>query len=79
MFKQLRDLFRRPEPEEESLKLSFDDLPAWLDARDAEIGRELLDATDPPREGIQGALDHLREAIVGLERAEGNEIGRAHV
>jgi len=73
MFKQLRDLFRRPEPEEESLKLSFDDLPAWFDARDEEIGRELLDATDPPREGIQSALDHLREAIAGMERAEGNE------
>lgn len=73
MFKQLRDLFRRPEPEEESLKLSFDDLPAWLDARDEEIGRELSGATDPPREGIRSALDHLREANAGMESAEGNE------
>jgi len=73
MFKQLRDLFRRTEPEEESLKLSFDDLPAWLDARDEEIGRELSGAIAPSREAIRGTLDHLREAIAGMERAEGNE------
>ncbi|MDD4568432.1 MAG: hypothetical protein PHU37_11070 [Methanoculleus chikugoensis] len=76
MFKQLRDLFRRTEPEEESLKLSFDDLPAWLDARDEEIGRELSGAIAPSREAIRGTLDHLREAIAGMEAAEGD--GEVH-
>lgn len=76
MFKQLRDLFRRTEPEEGSLKLSFDGLPAWLDAREEEIGRELSGATNPSREAIRGILDHLREAVAGMETAEGD--GEVH-
>jgi len=73
MFKQLRDLFRRPEPVEESLELSFDDLPAWLDAREKEIGRGLSDAVRPSEEAIDGTLDHLKEAVARLEMAEGDE------
>lgn len=73
MFKQLRDLFRRPEPMEESLELSFDDLPAWLDAREEEIGRGLSDAVRPSEEAIGGLLDHLREAVARMETAEGDE------
>jgi chromosome segregation ATPase len=73
MFKQLRDLFRRPEPVEEILELSFDDLPAWLDARAEEIGRGLSDAVRPSEEAIDGALDHLKEAVARLETAEGDE------
>ncbi|MCK9317361.1 MULTISPECIES: hypothetical protein [unclassified Methanoculleus] len=73
MFKQLRDLFRRPEPVEEGLELSFDDLPAWLDAREEEIGRRLSDAVRPSEEAIGGTLDHLREAVARMETAEGDE------
>jgi len=73
MFKQLRDLFRRTEPEEESLNLSFDGLPAWLDAREEEIGNELSGATEPSREAILGILEHLREAVARMETAEGDE------
>ncbi|KDE56348.1 hypothetical protein [Methanoculleus sp. MH98A] len=76
MFKQLRDLFRRTEPEEESLKLSFDGLPAWLDAREEEIGHELFGATAPPREAICGTLERLREAVGRMETAEGD--GEVH-
>ncbi|WP_292366056.1 MULTISPECIES: hypothetical protein [unclassified Methanoculleus] len=76
MFKQLRDLFRRTEPEEESLKLSFDGLPAWLDAREEELGRELSGATAPPREAIRGTLERLREAVGRMETAEGD--GEVH-
>lgn len=73
MFKQLRDLFLRPEPVEENLELSFDDLPAWLDAREEEIGSGLSDAVRPSEEAIDGALDHLKEAVARLETAEGDE------
>lgn len=73
MFKQLRDLFRRTEPVEAKQDLSFDDLPAWLDAREEEIGRELSDATAPSREAIGGALERLRETVAGMETAEGDE------
>ncbi len=73
MFKQLRDLFRRTEPAEEKLELSFDDLPAWLDAREEGIGKELSDATAPSREAISGTLDNLREAVARMETAEGDE------
>ncbi|MDK2916936.1 MAG: hypothetical protein PWR25_1493 [Euryarchaeota archaeon] len=76
MFKQLRDLFRRTEPEKEGPKLSFDSLPAWLDAREEEIERELSDATAPSREAIRGILDHLREAVTGVGAAEGD--GEVH-
>ncbi len=73
MFKQLRDIFRRTEPVEENLELSFDDLPEWLDAREEEIGRELSGATAPSREAISGTLDHLREAVARMETAEGDK------
>lgn len=73
MFKQLRDLFRRTEPEEESLKLSFDGIPAWLDAHAEEMGRELSDSTAPSREAICGTLERLREAVARMETAEGDE------
>ncbi|WP_214021299.1 hypothetical protein [Methanoculleus sp.] len=73
MFKQLRDLFRRTEPAEENLELSFDDLPTWLDAREEGIGRELSGATAPSREAISGTLAHLREAVARMETAEGDE------
>ncbi len=73
MFKQLRDLFRRTEPVEESLELSFDALPAWLDAREEEIEDDLLNATAPSREAITGALDHLRNVVARMETAEGAE------
>ncbi|MDN7013563.1 hypothetical protein FGW20_11075 [Methanoculleus sp. FWC-SCC3] len=73
MFKQLRDLFRRTEPVEESLKLSFDALPVWLDARAEEIGHELSEATAPSQEAIHGTLDHLRGAVARMETAEGDE------
>ncbi|WP_292520385.1 hypothetical protein [Methanoculleus sp.] len=73
MFKQLRDLFRRAEPEEEILKLSFEELPAWLDSHEEEIGRELSDATEPSREAIRGALERLREIVARMETAEGDE------
>jgi hypothetical protein len=73
MFKQLRDLFRRTEPAEEKLELSFDDLPGWLDAREEEIGKELSNATGPSREAISGTLDSLREAIARMETADGDE------
>ena len=73
MLKQLRDLYRRPEPEEDSRKLSCYEFPAWLDARDEEIERELSVATGPPLEGIRNALDHLSEAIAGMGRAKFNE------
>ncbi|MCM2466067.1 hypothetical protein [Methanoculleus oceani] len=73
MFKQLRDLFRRTEPVEESLKLSLDGLPVWLDAREEEIGTDLSDATGPSREAISGTLDHLREAAARMETAQGDE------
>ncbi|ABN57510.1 MULTISPECIES: hypothetical protein [Methanoculleus] len=76
MFKQLRDLFRRTEPEEESLKLSFDGLPAWLEAREEEIERELSGATAPSREAICGTLERLREAVARMETAEGD--GEVH-
>ncbi|KLK87755.1 hypothetical protein SZ63_09035 [Methanoculleus sediminis] len=76
MFKQLRDLFRRAEPEEESLKFSFDGLPAWLDAREEEIGHELSGATAPSREAIRGTLERLREAVARMETAEGD--GEVH-
>jgi hypothetical protein len=74
MFKQLRDLFRRTDPAaEESLELSFDDLPGWLDAHEEGIEKELSDATAPPREAIHGILDHLREAVARMKTAEGDE------
>lgn len=73
MFKQLRDLFRRTEPAEEKLELSFDDLPGWLDAREEEIGKELSNATGPSREAISGTLGSLREAITRMETADGDE------
>ncbi|WP_292726956.1 hypothetical protein [Methanoculleus sp.] len=73
MFKQLRDLFRRTEPVEENLELSFDDLPGWLDAREEEIGKELSNATGPSREAISGTLGSLREAIARMETADGDE------
>ena len=73
MFKQLRDLFRRTEPAEEKLELSFDDLPGWLDAREEEIGKELSSATGPSREAISGTLGSLREAIARMETADGDE------
>lgn len=73
MFKQLRDLFRRAEPVEESLELSFDALPAWLDAREEEIGNDLLNATAPSREAITGALESLRDVVARMETAEGAE------
>ncbi len=73
MFKQLRDLFRRTEPAEEKLELSFEDLPAWLDAREEGIGRELSDATGPSREAIHGTLENLREAVAGMETADGDK------
>lgn len=73
MFKQLRDLFRRTEPAEESLELSFDGLPAWLDAHEEGIEKGLSDATAPSREAIHGILDHLREAVARMETAEGDE------
>jgi len=74
MFKQLRDLFRRTEPVEEKLKLSIDELPAWLDAREEEIRKELSDATAPSREAISGTLVHLREAVARIESG-GDEEG----
>ncbi|MCK9307356.1 MAG: hypothetical protein M0P17_07515 [Methanoculleus sp.] len=73
MFKQLRDLFRRTEPAEEKLELSFDDLPGWLDAWEEEIGKELSSATGPSREAIGGTLGSLREAIARMETADGDE------
>ncbi|NLN08135.1 MAG: hypothetical protein GX186_00745 [Methanoculleus thermophilus] len=73
MFKQLRDLFKRTEPVEENLKLSFEELPAWLDAREEEIGRELSDAAKPPQEAIRSALDNLREIVARMKTTEGNE------
>ncbi|KAF5084108.1 hypothetical protein DSECCO2_82270 [anaerobic digester metagenome] len=76
MFKQLRDLFRRTEPEEESLKLSFDSLPTWLEGREEEIGRELSGATASSREAIRSILDNIREAVAGMETAEGD--GEVH-
>jgi len=71
MFKQLRDILRRSEPVEENLELSFDDLPAWLDAREEEIGRDLLSSTAPAQEAIRGTLAHLREVVARMETAEG--------
>jgi len=71
MFKQLRDLFRRTEPQVEKLK--FDDLPAWLDAREEEIREGLSDATAPSREAISSTLDHLLEVVGRMETAEGAE------
>ena len=73
MFKQLRNLFRRTEPEEETLELTFDGIPAWLDAREEEIERELSSATAPSREATTAALAHLREAVAAMETAEGSD------
>jgi hypothetical protein len=73
MFKQLRDLFRRAEPAEETLELSFDALPAWLDAREEEIENDLLNTTAPSREAIAGALESLRGVVARMETAEGAE------
>ncbi|HOI14117.1 MAG TPA: hypothetical protein PLG75_09670, partial [Methanoculleus sp.] len=74
MFKQLRDLFRRNEPAaEESLELSFDGLPAWLDAHAEGIEKDLSDATAPSRKAIHGTLDRLRGAVARMETAEGDE------
>lgn len=73
MFRQLRDLFKRTEPAEEKLKLSFADLPAWLDAREEEINAGLSDATAPSREAISGTLDNLSEVIARMETAGGEE------
>lgn len=73
MFKQLRDLFRRTEPAEETLELSFDALPAWLDTREEEILSDLVSATAPSQEAIRSALDHLREVVARMETAEGAE------
>ncbi len=73
MFRQLRDLFRRTEPEKEILKLPFDDFPAWLDAREEDIQTNLSSATAPSMETIDGTLDHLAGAIERLEEAEGAE------
>ena len=73
MFKQLRALFRRAEPAEETLELSFDALPAWLDAREEEIENDLLNTTAPSREAIAGALESLRGVVARMEPAEGAE------
>jgi len=73
MFKQIRDLFRRTEPEKENLELSVDDLPGWLDAREEEIALGLLSATAPSREAITGTLKHLREVVARMETADADE------
>ncbi|WP_292410882.1 MULTISPECIES: hypothetical protein [unclassified Methanoculleus] len=73
MFKQLRDLFRRTEPEKEALGLAFDDLPAWLDSREEKIENELVGATSSSREAIDGILDNLEEVVARMETAEGSE------
>ncbi|MDV2482591.1 hypothetical protein F8E02_11375 [Methanoculleus sp. Wushi-C6] len=73
MFRQLRDLFRRTEPVEESLELSFDSLPAWLDGREAETENGLLVATEPSREAVRVALESLRDLVARMETAEGAE------
>ena len=56
MFNRLRDLFKKTEPVEETLSLSFDDIPGWMDVREEEIDSGLLDTTAPSREAITGAL-----------------------
>ncbi len=73
MFKRIRDLFGRTEPQKERPELSFDDLPSWLDVREEEIRDGLSDATAPSREAINTALGHLGEAIDRMEEAEGAE------
>jgi hypothetical protein len=73
MFKQLRNLFRRTEPQKEALVLSFDDLPGWLDAREEEIRNSLSGATAPSQEAISGTLDHLRDVVTRMETAGGEE------
>lgn len=73
MFKRIRDLFGRTEPQKERPGLSFDDLPSWLDAREEEIRDSLSDATASSREAINAALERLGEAINRMEEAEGAE------
>ena len=73
MFKQLRDLFRRTEPEKEKLKHPFDDFPAWLNAREVDIQNSLSGATASSIEAIDGTLDHLAGVIDRMEKAEGAE------
>ena len=73
MFKRIRDLFGRTEPQKERPGLSFDDLPSWLDAREEEIRDSLSDATASSREAINAALERLGEAISRMEEAEGAE------
>lgn len=70
MFKQLRDLFHRAEPEEEHPELSFDGIPSWLDSREEEIARGLEAATASSRDAISATLVSLREAVARMETAE---------
>ncbi|NLA39312.1 MAG: hypothetical protein GX882_08050 [Methanomicrobiales archaeon] len=70
MFRQLRDLFRRTEPRKEGLRLSFEDLPGWLDDRGEDIQSSLSSETAPSMEAIRGALDRLGGVIDRMEEAE---------
>ncbi len=73
MFKQLRDIFRRIEPDKKSLELSFDAIPGWLNAREDEIASGLLDSTAPSREAVTDTLKRLREAVARMETADADE------
>lgn len=69
MFRTLRDLFRREEAPLEAIEIRLEDIPAWLDAREAALDEELTGKVAPNRQRIEAALSSIRTAIDPLRTA----------
>jgi hypothetical protein len=71
MFRRVRDLIRRNEPSGAGIELSFEDLPAWVDEREAEVKKEIAGVIGPSRKGFIDATLQVRGVLGRLEEAEG--------
>jgi hypothetical protein len=71
MFKRVRDLIKRSEPTQAVIELSFEDLPAWLDDRKAEVETEIAGAVGSSRQAFLDAVQEVREVLGRLEETDG--------
>ncbi len=70
MFRKIREILGRDRPPSELIEIRFDEVPAWLDGREAAIRKDLTEATAPACRAIIASIGRLRRAVASLPAAE---------